>query len=136
MTIQQIKIGDSATVQKTITETDVYMFAGITGDFNPAHVNEVYASGTRFKKRIAHGILTSGLISTVLGMHLPGTGTIYLGQNLKFTAPTYIGDTIEAKAVVREIKAEKCIVVLDTTCTNQDGVVVVEGQATVMAPKE
>lgn len=135
MTIQELHIGDSATFQKTLTESDVYLFAGVSGDQNPAHINEVYASGTRFKTRIVHGMLTGSLISTVLGMHLPGPGTIYLEQTLKFTAPTKIGDTVEARVEVTEILAEKNIVKLETTCTNQDGVVLVKGQATVMPPK-
>ena len=93
-TINQIKIGDKAYFQKTITETDVYMYAGITGDHNPAHINEVYAKQTFFKERIAHGMLTAGLISAVLGMQLPGPGTIYLKQDLKFLAPVKFNDTI------------------------------------------
>lgn len=130
-----LSVGESATFQKTISESDVYLFGGVTGDLNPAHVNEVYAEGTRFKKRIVHGMLSASLISGVMAMKLPGHGTIYLGQTLKFTAPVYIGDTIEAKVTVAEINVEKNIVKLDTTCTNQDGTVVVEGVATVMPPK-
>ena len=92
MLIREMKLGDSASVTKTVTETDVYLFAGITGDLNPAHTNEVSASQTQFGGRIAHGILGAGFISAVLGMKLPGPGTIYLGQELKFTKPVYIGD--------------------------------------------
>ena len=91
MLIREMKLGDSASVTKTVTETDVYLFAGITGDLNPAHTNEVSASQTQFGGRIAHGILGAGFISAVLGMKLPGPGTIYLGQELKFTKPVYIG---------------------------------------------
>lgn len=87
MTIQEMKIGDHASVTKTVSETDVYLFAGITGDLNPAHTNEVAASKTMFKTRIAHGMLGAGFISAVLGMYLPGPGTIYMGQELKFTKP-------------------------------------------------
>jgi len=134
-TIKEINIGDKASFQKTISESDVYLFAGITGDQNPAHINEVYASQTRFQKRIVHGILTSGLISAALGMQLPGPGTIYLEQTLKFTAPTQIGDTVEAIVEVSEIVAEKNIIKLQTTCVNQDGVVLLQGMATVMPPK-
>lgn len=134
-TIQEINIGDKASFQKTISESDVYLFAGITGDQNPAHINEVYASQTRFQTRIVHGILTSGLISAALGMQLPGPGTIYLEQTLKFKAPTQIGDTVEAIVEVSEILAEKNIVKLQTTCVNQNGVVLLEGMATVMPPK-
>lgn len=134
-TIQELKIGDFATFQKTLTESDVYLFAGVTGDQNPAHINEVYASTTRFKTRIVHGMLTGSLISAVLGTGLPGPGTIYLEQSLKFKAPTHMGDTVEARVEVSEIMEEKNIVKLQATCTNQDGVVLLTGVATVMPPK-
>ena len=135
LTIAEINLGDMASFQKTITETDVYLYAGITGDNNPAHINELVAADSRFKGRIAHGMLVSGLISAVLGVQLPGPGTIYLGQELKFTAPVKFGDTIKAEAEVVEKRAEKNILKLKTTCTNQDGTVVIEGMATVMPPK-
>ncbi|WP_055665602.1 MaoC family dehydratase [Desnuesiella massiliensis] len=134
-TIDEIKIGDKACFEKTISETDVYLFAGITGDLNPAHINQVASEQTMFKGRIAHGILVSGLISTVLGMYLPGPGTIYLGQELKFTAPVKIGDTIKAEVEVIEMVTEKNRIKLRTVCTNQDGKVVIDGVATVMPPK-
>jgi 3-hydroxybutyryl-CoA dehydratase len=130
-----MKIGDSASVSKTVTETDVYMFAGITGDLNPAHTNEVAAEKTMFKTRIAHGMLGAGFISAVLGMYLPGPGTIYLDQTLKFTAPVRIGDTVRATATVAEIIPEKNRVVLDTVVVNQDDKVVITGKATAMPPK-
>lgn len=114
MLIREMKLGDSASVTKTVTETDVYLFAGITGDLNPAHTNEVSASQTQFGGRIAHGILGAGFISAVLGMKLPGPGTIYLGQELKFTKPVYIGDTVTATCTVQELFPEKNIVKLDT----------------------
>ena len=133
-TISEINIGDSASFQKTITETDVYLYAGITGDLNPAHINDEISKETMFKGRIAHGMLTAGLISAVLGMYLPGPGTIYLGQELSFKAPVKFGDTIKAEAVVEEIIKNK-IIKLKTVCTNQDGVVVLDGYATVMPPK-
>lgn len=133
-TIKEIKIGDKASIAKTITEGDVYLFAGITGDQNPAHINEEVAKNTIFKGRIAHGMLSAGLISAVLGMQLPGPGTIYMGQDLKFTAPVRFGDTITAQVEVIEIVKEK-IVKLKTTCTNQEGAFVVEGTAIVMPPK-
>ena len=135
MTIQEMKIGDHACVTKTVSETDVYLFAGITGDLNPAHTNEVAASKTMFKTRIAHGMLGAGFISAVLGMYLPGPGTIYMGQELKFTKPVHIGDTVTATATVEEIILEKNRVILDTTVVNQDGEVVIKGKATVMPPK-
>ena len=135
MTIQEMKIGDHARVTKTVSETDVYLFAGITGDLNPAHTNEVAASKTMFKTRIAHGMLGAGFISAVLGMYLPGPGTIYMGQELKFTKPVHIGDTVTATATVEEIILEKNRVILDTTVVNQDGEIVIKGKATVMPPK-
>lgn len=134
--IQEIKLGDAASFQKTISETDVYLYAGITGDINPAHINEMEAKDSMFKSRIAHGMLTAGLVSAVLGVHLPGPGTIYLGQELKFTAPVYFGDTIKAEAKVVEILLEKNQVKLETICTNQDNKVVLKGIATVMPPKK
>lgn len=134
-TIKEMKIGDTASFQKTISESDVYLFAGISGDQNPAHINESYAAQTRFKTRIVHGILTGGLISAVLGIHLPGPGTIYLEQSFHFKAPTYIGDTVEATVEISEILEEKNIVRLTTTCVNQEGTVLLTGMATVMPPK-
>lgn len=134
-TIDTINIGDSASVSKTVSETDVYLFAGITGDLNPAHTNEVASSQTMFKGRIAHGMLSAGFISAVLGMYLPGPGTIYLGQELKFTKPVRIGDTVTATATVVEKDETKNRLKLETICTNQDGDVVIKGFATVMPPK-
>ncbi|QNO13889.1 MaoC family dehydratase [Alkalicella caledoniensis] len=135
LTIKELKIGDKAFVEKTISETDVYLYAGITGDLNPAHINEEHAKNTFFKTRIAHGMLTAGLISAVLGMKLPGCGTIYLGQELKFTAPVLIGDTVKAEVEVIEIIEEKNRIKLRTTCTNQKGDMVLDGVASVMPPK-
>ncbi|MCG8470494.1 MAG: MaoC family dehydratase [Desulfobacterales bacterium] len=131
--IDEMAVGDSAEVAKTISESDVYTFAGVTGDFNPAHVNEHYASGTFFKKRIAHGMLSAGLISSVLGTHMPGPGAVYISQELNFRAPVYIGDTITARAEVKEVLKEKNRVRLETTCINQDGTVVIDGSA-LMSP--
>ena len=135
MTIAEMKVGESASHSKTITETDVYLFAGITGDLNPAHVNEHASIATPFGGRIAHGILSAGLVSAVLAMQLPGPGTIYLGQELKFTKPVRFGDTVTATCTVNELIPEKNIAKLDTICTNQNGEVVVKGVATVMPPK-
>ena len=134
-TIDTINIGDSASVSKTVSETDVDLFAGITGDLNPAHTNEVASSQTMCKGRIAHGMLSAGFISAVLGMYLPGPGTIYLGQELKFTKPVRIGDTVTATATVVEKDEAKNRLKLETICTNQDGEVVIKGFATVMPPK-
>ena len=135
MTIDKINLGDSASVSKTVTETDVYLFAGITGDLNPAHTNQVASEKTMFKGRIAHGMLSAGFISTVLGMYMPGPGTIYMGQELKFKAPVRIGDTITATGTVVELNVEKNRCKIETVCTNQDGKVVTTGVATVMPPK-
>lgn len=134
-TIKELKIGDAAEFTKTITEADVVLFAGITGDLNPAHVNQVWAENTRFKARIAHGMFSGGLISAVLGMYLPGPGSIYLSQELKFLAPVYMGDTLTARAEVQELIEDKNRVCLKTTCRNQDGTVVVDGIAWAMPPK-
>ncbi len=135
-TFDELSIGDSAVFQKTITETDVYMYAGVSGDINPAHINESFMKDSIFEGRIVHGMLTAGLISAVLGTQLPGPGTIYLGQELKFKAPVKFGDTIEAKVTVTEKIDNKNRIICDTTCTNQDGVIVLTGQATVMPPKK
>lgn len=133
-TIDQISVGDSEKFSKTISESDVYLFAGVTGDFNPAHIDEEYAKNTYFKKRIAHGILSGGLISTVIGTKLPGPGSIYREQQLKFLAPVYIGDTVTAKVEVKEMNTEKNKITLQTTCHNQDGVMVVDGLAVIHPP--
>lgn len=134
-TIDTINVGDFATFAKTISESDVYMYAGISGDLNPAHVNAMEAEKGMFGERIAHGMLTASFISTVLGMHLPGPGTIYLSQELSFKRPVKFGDTIEAKVEVIEKLEEKNRLVLRTTCTNQHGEIVIDGKAVVMPPK-
>ena len=135
MTINEMKVGDTASFSKTVTETDVYMFAGISGDLNPAHINEVASSKTMFKTRIAHGMLGASFISAAIGMQLPGPGTIYMSQDLKFTAPVLIGDTVTATITVSELNVEKNRAVLETVLTKQDGTVAIKGQATVMCPK-
>lgn len=134
-TIDQLKIGDAAEFAKTVTETDIYLYAGITGDFNPAHVNEAYAKNTFFKTRIAHGMLTAGFISAIIANQLPGPGTIYLNQDLSFLAPVHIGDTITARVEILEIDPVKNRVRLKTACSNQDGVKVLEGFGLVSPPK-
>lgn len=134
--IDKLEEGQSASFTKTITETDVYLFAGITGDVNPAHIDEEYAKGTHFHERIVHGILLAGLISTVIGVKLPGPGTIYVSQNLNFLSPVYFGDTITASVQVKTINYEKKRVILDTKCKNQEGTVVISGEAIVMPPKK
>lgn len=136
LTIDELEVGQEASFTKTVSEADVYNYIGVSGDFNPAHINEEYAKNTFFKTRIAHGMISAGFISAVLGTQLPGPGTIYLGQDLKFTKPVYFGDTITATCTVDEIVKEKNRVVLKTVCTNQDGDVVIDGQALVLAPKK
>jgi 3-hydroxybutyryl-CoA dehydratase len=112
------------------------MFAGITGDFNPAHINETYAQNTAFKTRIAHGMLSAGLISNVLGNQLPGPGTIYMQQQLNFRAPVTIGDTITATVEIIEVFLDKKRVRLKTYCTNQNQVVVLDGEAMISPPRK
>ena len=131
------QIGTKDSVTKTISETDVYLFAGISGDFNPVHVNRVEAQESVFGKQIVHGILVASLLSNVIGMKLPGPGTIYMEQNLKFLKPVYIGDTITACIEISEIiNEEKNILRLFTKCINQNNELVVDGYAVVKAPKE
>lgn len=132
--IRELAPGQSAQVSKTISETDVYLFAGITGDLNPAHINQRYAEETRFGGRIAHGMLSAGLISAVIGMQLPGPGTIYVKQDLKFLSPVRIGDTVTATVTVKELNQDRNRAVLETICENQDGTKLIEGQALVMPP--
>jgi 3-hydroxybutyryl-CoA dehydratase len=134
-TINEIHVGDSAEFAKTISEADIYLFAGVTGDLNPFHVNEEYSRKTYFKGRIAHGMLLAGFISTVVGCKLPGPGAIYVKQELKFLAPARIGDTITAKVTVTDVDVEKNRVVLQTTCSNQNGEIVVDGQA-MLSPRK
>ena len=132
--IQELKIGDLAQTSKTITESDIELFAKATGDFNPVHLDQAYAEKTPFKGRIAHGLLSVGLFSAILGNILPGHGTIYLSQEVKFLAPVKIGDTITARVEVMELTPEKNRVKFRTSCLNQDGKIVVEGAAWVMPP--
>ena len=131
MKFEDLKIGQKASVQKTFTAADVTAFAGVSLDVNPIHMSDKYAEGTVFGKRIVHGILTSGLISAVLANKLPGPGTIYLGQELRFTAPVYLGDDITAEVEIAELREDKKIVKLNTICYNQDGQKVITGMATV-----
>lgn len=129
-----VSVGQSASFSKTITESDVYTFAGLSGDLNPAHINEEYAKNTRFGGRIAHGMLSAGLISAVIGMQLPGPGTIYMGQTLKFLSPVRIGDTVTANVKVLSIDEDRRRAVLETTCTNQENTLLVSGEAKVLLP--
>ncbi len=134
-TIDELTVGEQASFSKTISESDVYLYAGITGDFNPAHIDEAYAQTTAFKTRIAHGMLTAGFISNLLGTRLPGPGSIYMSQNLKFLAPVTIGDTITATVEVIEILPEKKRVRMKTICANQEGTIVLDGEALISPPR-
>jgi len=134
--VYEINVGDTASFTKSVSEYDVYSFAGITGDFNPAHINTEYASETAFGKIIAHGILSIGFISNVLGTQLPGPGSIYIRQVCDFKKPVYIGDTITAKVEVVRKDESKNRVWLRTYCTNQREELVVEGEAIMMPPRK
>ena len=128
-----MKPGDSAEITKTIEQADVDAFADLTGDHNPVHVDEGFAKTTRFGRRIAHGMLTASLISSVLANELPGEGSVYLGQTLEFVKPVFPGDEITARVTVKEIREDKPIVKLETICINQRDEIVIRGEATVLA---
>jgi 3-hydroxybutyryl-CoA dehydratase len=128
----KFKPGDTASVTKTFTQEDIEKFADLSGDRNPIHLNEEHAKGSRFGRRIAHGMLTSSLISNVIGNELPGVGSIYLGQTLQFLAPVFPGDTITARATVTSVREDRPIMKLETVCTNQRDEVVIKGEATVL----
>jgi 3-hydroxybutyryl-CoA dehydratase len=127
----ELVVGQSAAFTKTVSETDVVLFAGITGDLNPLHVNQPWAERSQFGGRIAHGILTAGFVSTVIGMHLPGPGAIYLRQSLTFVRPVHIGDTVTARAEVIELIPGRRRMRLKTTVENQRGERVLDGEALV-----
>lgn len=132
VTVKLPYVGQRASFSKTITDADVIIFAGLTGDLNPLHIDQVAASKTRFGHRIAHGTLLMGFISNLLGTKVPGPGTIYLRQDITFLKPTYIGDTVTAAVEVLTVRPEKNVCTLATTCHNQHGVLLVKGEATVM----
>jgi 3-hydroxybutyryl-CoA dehydratase len=133
--IQELQVGDSAETVRTVTVEDVTMFAQATGDFNPVHLDEEYAKTTMFRTRIAHGLLSAGIVSAVLAEKLPGPGTVYISQTLKFLAPVRLGDTVTARVEITALDPEKNRATLDTSCSNQDGTVVIAGQAVVMPPR-
>jgi 3-hydroxybutyryl-CoA dehydratase len=130
---EDLAVGQTAVIARTITDADIVLFAGISGDPNPVHINEEFAAGTMFSGRIAHGMLTASFISTVIGTRLPGPGCIYLSQSLRFKAPVRVGDTIWARATVTELFPEKRRAALSTTVTVRDKVVL-QGEALVMVP--
>ena len=131
--IDDLQVGQSYTMGKTVTDADIVMFAGVSTDTNAVHLNEEFAKTLPFGGRIAHGLLSASFISAVLGAHLPGPGTIYLSQTLKFTAPVRINDTVNTTVTVKEIIKEKKRVILETICKVGD-TVVITGEATVMKP--
>jgi 3-hydroxybutyryl-CoA dehydratase len=130
---EDLAVGMTAAFTKIITDADLVMFAGISGDTNPVHFDEGFARTTTFKGRIAHGMLTASLISTVLGTKLPGPGCIYLSQNIKFLAAVMIGDTVEARATVADINTDKRRIVMKTACTVR-GKPVIDGEALIWVP--
>jgi acyl dehydratase len=127
-----LKIGDTFSATKQITDKEIRTFAELVNDYNPIHLDDEYAKTTRFGKRIAHGMLSGSLISGVLGYQLSERKVLYLSQTLKFTAPVFVDDTITATATVAGIREDKPIVTLETTCTNQNGETVVKGEAVIM----
>ena len=135
-TLEEINIGDTASIVKQVTKKDIEVFAIMSGDVNPAHVDEEFAKNSMFQKIIAHGIWTGSLISAVLGTKLPGPGAIYMSQNFKFLKPVGIGDIITASVIVSQKDTEKKRITLDCLCTNQDNSKVLTGEAIVLAPKE
>jgi phosphotransacetylase/acyl dehydratase len=131
-----IRVGDSASLVRTVSNRDIQLFAAVSGDVNPAHVDALYAKSSHFHEIIAHGMLGASLISTVLGTRFPGPGTIYLGQNLRFHKPVHIGDALTVTVMVKSIDEARRRLVLDTRCVNQGGDVVISGEAEVMAPTD
>ncbi len=127
-----MQIGDTFTVQKEVTDELIRKFADVSGDHNPIHLDEEFAAKTRFGKRIAHGMLGASFISAVLGYKLSEQKVVYLSQTLKFIAPVFIGDTVTAKAVVKEIREDKPIVTIETTCENQNGELLITGEGKIM----
>ena len=130
---EDLFVGRTASVSRTVSEADILMFAGVSGDTNPVHLDQEFAASTMFGGRIAHGMLSAGLISAVFGTRLPGPGCIYLSQNLKFKAPVKIGDTVVARVTVKELKTEKRRAVFSTVCT-VGATVVLDGEAELLIP--
>ena len=133
--MRSLQPGDKASRTTTITDEMIHTFADLTGDANPVHLDDAYAAGTRFKRRIAHGMIAAGLISAALANDLPGPGTVYLSQTLQFKSPVYPGDTLTTTVEVKAVRTDKPIVTLDTICRNQEGVVVLEGEAVVLVSR-
>lgn len=135
-TFDELTVGQTGSISKTITETDVYLFAGISCDTNKAHLDEEYAKQTFFKKRIAHGLISASLVSGVLGNVMPGQGTIWLSQTLNFVSPVYFGDTVTAVCEVVEKIVDSKQIRIKAVCTKQDGSVVLEGEGIVSPPRK
>jgi len=136
LSINDLKIGDSKEIEKVFVENEVLIFAEITTDRNPAHVDKEYASKTMFKKQIVHGMYVGSMFSAIFGVDLPGLGSIYIKQSLKFTKPVYFGDKITARVTVKELKIERNRVVFDCVAFNQDNETVIIGEAEIMPPKK
>lgn len=134
LSIQELSIGDSSEIKKLFSEQDVMDFAEITTDRNPAHIDKDYASKTMFKKQIVHGMFVGSLFSAIFGVQMPGLGSIYIKQSLKFTKPVYFGDEITAKVVVKELKYDRNRVVFDCVAVNQNDETVIVGEAEIMPP--
>lgn len=132
----RFKVGDTAEITRTIEQADIQAFADVTGDHNPVHLDEAFAQTTRFGRRIAHGMLTASLISSLLANKLPGAGSVYLGQTLQFVAPVFPGDEVTARVTVKEVRDDKPILKLETLCLNQRGDIVIRGEATVLLPQK
>jgi acyl dehydratase len=130
--LMKFNIGDTASISRTITDVEIHAFAEVSGDHNPLHLDDEYAAKTRFGRRIAHGMLNASLISAVLANELPGVGSVYLSQTLKFVKPVFPGDTVTARVTVIAIRDDKPFITLETVCVNQDGETVLKGEATVM----
>ena len=131
-----LAIGQSAHMRRTVTDSDLVLFAAITGDSNPVHLDEQHAAASRFGGRIAHGMLTAGFVSATMAMQLPGPGAVYLSQSLRFLRPVRIGDAITTRVEIVELMIESRRVRLTTTCRNQSGKVVLDGEAVILVPKE
>ncbi|MBM3541356.1 MAG: MaoC family dehydratase [Alphaproteobacteria bacterium] len=131
--IEDLAVGMSAFFGKTVTDADLVLFSGVSGDTNPMHINRDFATGTRFGGPIVHGMLTASFISTVIGTRLPGPGCVYLSQSLRFKAPVRVGDTVQVRATVKEIQSERRRVIIDTACMVGD-TVVLDGEALIMVP--
>jgi len=134
LSIQELNVGDSSEIKKLFSEQDVMNFAEITKDKNPAHMDKDYASKTMFKKQIVHGMFVGSLFSAIFGVQMPGLGSIYIKQSLKFTKPVYFGDEITAKVIVKELKYDRNRVVFDCIAVNQNKETVIIGEAEIMPP--